>query len=75
MAQITVKAKINAGFHPGLNTNIVQGEEYTIDESQYGDQLFERPSPDWLAPWERAPEQLQPADEPAAEPKAGGKKK
>jgi hypothetical protein len=64
--QITVKAKITAGFHPGLNTNITQGEEYTMEEAQWGDQLFERPSPEWLAPWE------QPK---AVEPKAGGKQK
>lgn len=73
MSQITVKAKMTAGFHPGLNTNIIEGEEHTINESQFADQLFERPSPDWLAPWEREP--VQPADTPSGDIKTGGKKK
>lgn len=76
MPMITVKAKITAGFHPGLNTNITQGEEYTIDESQFGDQLFERPAPDWLAPWEREPVGAgSPRPDQAVETTAGGKKK
>lgn len=74
MPKITVKAKTTAGFHPGLNINIVEGEEHIIEESQFADQLFERPSPDWLAPWERASAPLSTSDE-ATEIKTGGKKK
>jgi hypothetical protein len=54
MAQITVKGKGNLGVHPDHGA-IKAGQEYTIDEMQFADQLFERPAPDWLAPWEREP--------------------
>jgi hypothetical protein len=70
MKQITVKAKISAGYHPGINTEIVKDQEYTIDESKWGEELFERPSPDWLAPWERE----QSTETPVDEKKTGGKK-
>lgn len=76
--KITVKAKIDAGYHQGLNINIVQGESYTIDESQFGSELFERPPPEWLAPWERGLDHVppeQPAEAPVAEIKSGGSKK
>jgi hypothetical protein len=73
MPKITVKAKITAGYHPGLNTNIIQGDEYVIEEEQFGDQLFDRPSPDWLAPWERPAETV--IEQPAADTPTGGKKK
>jgi len=75
---ITVKAKITAGYHPGLNANIVEGEEYTIEEAQFADQLFHKPSPEWLAPWERRLDHVpvaQPAEELAVEIKTGGPKK
>lgn len=75
---ITVKAKMTAGYHSGLNAEIIEGQEYTIDETQFGSQLFERPSPDWLAPWECAEVKTapsnQPADVKADDIKAGGKK-
>ena len=70
MAQITVKAKITAGYHPGLNAEIIKDQEYSIDESKFGDELFERPSPDWLAPWECK----QPTETPVAKKTPGGKK-
>lgn len=52
MAKVEVKAKITAGVHP-QHGPIVQGRTYTIEEHEYADQLFERPSAEWLAPWER----------------------
>ena len=52
MATITVKAKGNFGFHPGLRTEIRKGQEYTMDESEFGEELFERPA-GWIPPWER----------------------
>jgi hypothetical protein len=52
MAKIEVKAKITAGVHP-KHGPIINGRTYTIEEHEYADQLFERPSPEWLAPWER----------------------
>lgn len=79
MATITVKAKIDAGFHPGLQKHIAKGESYEIGEQQFSDELFERPSPDWLAPWEQSePEPAAkeaPAGSPADEKTTGGKKK
>lgn len=76
MAQITVKAKTTAGYHPGLNTEIVKGREYTIDESKWGNELFERPSTGWLAPWEHKPvadkPEKKPTEAPVAEIKTGG---
>jgi len=52
MATITVKAKINAGHHPKYG-EIKKGKPYTIDENDFGEQLFERPDKNWKAPWER----------------------
>lgn len=53
---ITVKAKITAGWHPGLRAEIIEGHEYIMNEHEWSGELFERPSPDWLAPWEQPPE-------------------
>lgn len=52
MAKVEVKAKITAGVHP-RHGPIVKGRTYTIEEHEFADQLYERPSSDWLAPWER----------------------
>jgi len=49
---IKVKAKINAGHHP-IYGQIIAGKTYTIDPNHFGEQLFERPSKSWKAPWER----------------------
>jgi len=56
MAKITVKAKIDAGIHLKYGP-IVKGQEYEIEEADFGDQLFELPA------------QGQPA---AEKPKKGG---
>lgn len=83
MALITVTAKITAGYHPGLGKHIVKGETYEIEEEQFGDELFERPDPDWLSPLERAAketaEKATAESEPAVEgqgesARKGGKK-
>jgi hypothetical protein len=42
MATITVKAKGDLGIHP-FHGPILAGEMYTIDESQWTEELFERP--------------------------------
>jgi len=49
---INVKARINGGHHP-LYGQIIAGKTYTIDPNHFGEQLFERPSKGWLAPWEQ----------------------
>lgn len=43
MAKITVKAKINGGVHLKYG-EILEGQEYTIDEEDFGAELFERPN-------------------------------
>lgn len=69
--KITVKGKGDLGFHPGLRVEIKKDEEYTIDAEDFADQLFERPSPEWRAPWEREPAEAAPVESAPAE----GKKK
>ncbi len=54
MAQITVKAKGDLGFHL-FHGQIIQGGSYTMEEEQWSEQLFERPSPEWRAPGEAEP--------------------
>jgi hypothetical protein len=54
--KIKVKAKIDAGHHRKYG-EIKKGKSYTIDENDFGDQLFERPSKNWKAPWEQTKEQ------------------
>lgn len=46
---ITVRAKITAGVHP-VHGPIVEGQIYTIEESQFADQLFERVETDHQPP-------------------------
>jgi len=53
MATITVTAKIDGGTHPKYGA-IVKDREYTIAEEDFGAELFERPSHDWLSPHEQA---------------------
>lgn len=52
MAQITVKAKIDGGVHRKYGA-IIAGQTYPIDEEDFGAELFERPSPEWLSPHEQ----------------------
>lgn len=40
--KINVVAKITAGVHPKYGA-IIEGQTYTIDEQDFGDQLFDRP--------------------------------
>lgn len=49
--KITVTAKITAGVHPKHGA-IIAGEEYTIAEAEFAEELFHRPD-GWLPPWER----------------------
>lgn len=42
MAKITVKAKIDGGIHL-KHGPIIKGQNYTIDEEDFGAELFERP--------------------------------
>lgn len=66
MPKITVTARITAGTH-SVHGPIVKGKTYTIEEDQFAPQLFERPAPDWLAPWEReAKTDTAPPAEPGA---------
>lgn len=53
MAKIVVVAKIDAGILLKYG-EIQAGKKYEIDEEDFGDQLFERPSPGWLSPHEKA---------------------
>jgi len=53
MARIVVKAKIDGGIHVKYG-EIAKGREYEIDEEDFGAELFERPSPEWLSPHEKA---------------------
>lgn len=57
---ITVKARLTAGYHPGLRAEIIEGREYSMPEQEWSAELFERPAPDWLAPWERQTESKKP---------------
>lgn len=52
MARIKVKALLDAGYSPLLDQHIRAGQEYEMEEEQWGDQLFERPDPLWLSPHE-----------------------
>lgn len=60
--KIKVKGKGDFGFHPGLRVEVKKGEEYTIDAEDFADQLFERPSPEWRAPWEKEPAEAAPVE-------------
>lgn len=76
MARIKVKAKLDAGYSPLLDQHIRAGQEYEMEEDQWGDQLFDRPDPLWLSPHElRVKEEEErtalaatPAGEPGTEP-------
>lgn len=50
--QITVKAKGDFGWSPVINAEIVKGQEFTIEEDQFSDDLYERPT-GFIPPWER----------------------
>lgn len=60
---IKVTAKGDFGYSPHLGMNIVKESqndaeepvpaEYTIDEGDWSDELFNRPSPEWLSIPER----------------------
>lgn len=52
MPKITVKAKIDGGVHL-KHGPIIKGQEYTIEEEDFGAELFERP-PGFESPHERA---------------------
>ncbi len=43
MATIQVKAKIGNTIHPKYGA-LVEGQEMTIDEADFGDEIFERSS-------------------------------
>lgn len=53
--QITVKAKDNLGFSPKFG-EIVKGQEYTMEEEEFADQLFDGPTPDYKPIWIREAE-------------------
>lgn len=62
--QITVKAKITAGWSPVINAEIVKGQGYVIEEEQFSDDLYERPV-GFIPPWERtAAEEAGPVGAP-----------
>jgi len=65
---VTVKAKGNFGFSPHLRRTVTGGEEYTIDEGDFADALFERPE-GWIPPWER---ETPPEEKPAESRKRKG---
>ena len=65
MAKISVTAKLTAGTHP-VHGPIIQGQTYHIEEHEFAPQLFERPSDDWQAPWERSTTNKKPATTKAA---------
>ena len=44
MPKITVKAKIGDTIHPKYGL-LVKGEEYTIEEEELGEEIFERAHP------------------------------
>lgn len=43
--RMSVRAKIDAGYHPGLRTTINAGDELTIDSEFFSDELFEELQP------------------------------
>lgn len=56
MAKIEVKVRSDAGdlgVHRKYGA-LVPGRTITIDEEDFGDELFERPAPEWLSPHEQA---------------------
>jgi hypothetical protein len=52
MATIKVIAKIGDTIHPRLGT-LVKGEEYEIDETEFGDEIFELPKKASIPPRRR----------------------
>jgi hypothetical protein len=59
--KITVKAKQDAGWHP-VHGTITKGQEYTMEEHEFSDELFVRPR-GFIPPWERpAPAETAPAE-------------
>ena len=46
MSPIAVIAKGNFGYHPASGQYLVEGEQYTIDESAFSEALFELAEPD-----------------------------
>lgn len=68
--KIEVKAKMTAGTHP-VHGPIIKGQAYTIEEGQFAPQLFERPSKDWQAPWERKAAKTNDSAGPAPAKKKG----
>lgn len=71
MAKITVKARIDGGVHL-KHGPIIKGQTYTIDEEDFGAELFERPegfeSPHEKTDRERA--EVEQAKSPAPETSA-----
>lgn len=56
MASITVKIRTDRGplgTHPKYG-KLIPGATITIDDKDFGEALFERPSPDWRSPHEQA---------------------
>lgn len=73
MARIKVKALLDAGYSPLLDQHIRAGQEYEMEEDQWGDQLFERPDPIWLSPHElRVKEEEERAAAEAVQTPEGG---
>jgi hypothetical protein len=60
MATIKVTAKIGNTFHPKYGA-LVEGQEYTIDEADFGDEIFEKVD---------GSRRLQPANDEGAAPEA-----
>ncbi len=51
--QVTIrKDQGDLGIHP-IYGRLEPGGKIEIEEEHFGDQLFERPSPDWLSPQEK----------------------
>jgi hypothetical protein len=57
MPKITVKAKIDGGTHIKYGP-IIKGQEYSIEEEDFGAELFERPQ-GFESPHERADREAQ----------------
>jgi hypothetical protein len=66
MPKIKVKAKIDAGVHLKYGP-IIKGQEYEIEDRDFGPELFERPEPGWLSPLETPPEDVGAVREPPSE--------
>lgn len=47
--KIEVTAK-NTGYHPASGHHLVEGGTYTINVSEWAEEIFERPDPCWLSP-------------------------